>query len=113
MNEILIAFGSEYLALTSEQFETARQRGREIMPTSVMREPLIQEDAILDAEGIEKRTGVPASWWLEQARQGAIPHIRAGKYVRFRLNEALDALASGARPKDKLSFAVPRRAANQ
>jgi hypothetical protein len=60
---------------------------------------------------MEAETGIPASWFLEQARKGRIPHIRAGKYVRFKLGEVLDYLKVTSRPGDRLS-AGTRKAAN-
>lgn len=92
MDEILlIPFHGELLALDLDTFEEALLRGRELIPspaTSVSND-LAQ---ILDADGIALRTGIPASWFLEQARRGAIPHIKAGKYTRFALTEVLAAL---------------------
>jgi excisionase family DNA binding protein len=38
---------------------------------------------LLDAGQAGELLGVPASWLLAQARRGAIPHVRLGKYVRF------------------------------
>ena len=52
----------------------------------------------LTAQQCEAATGVPASWFAEGARRGAIPFIRAGHYVRFRLSDLTDALAQ--RPND-------------
>jgi hypothetical protein len=42
---------------------------------------------------MQARTSIPASWFLEQARKETVPHVRLGKYVRFR---ATDVIASGA-----------------
>lgn len=94
MTDVLIPFAGAFLALTPEQLGEALQRGRDLMPT-VATPPApanAPTDEIFDADGMEAKTGVPASWWLEQARLKTIPHIRAGKYVRFRLAETLAAL---------------------
>jgi hypothetical protein len=88
----LIPFAGEFLALSPEQIEQALQRGRELMPRAAPSPAADGRDQVLDAEGMEKATGIPATWFLEQARRGALPHLRAGKYVRFRLNEVLEAL---------------------
>lgn len=93
MSDVLIPFGGEHLALTLEQFREARERARTLMPQTTAPGHTPQADQVLDAEGMEKATGIPSTWFLEQARQGAIPHIRAGKYVRFRLNETLLSLS--------------------
>lgn len=91
--EVLIPFAGEFLALAPEQLAQALQRGREIMPkTAPSPSTGALPDEILDAEGMAAKTNIPASWWLEQARQEAIPHIRAGKYVRFKFSEVLVSL---------------------
>jgi hypothetical protein len=113
MTDVLILLGSEILALTQEQLAEARQRGQELLPVANLSLGGVHEDTVLDAEGMEGRTGIPASWYLEQARQGKIPHIRAGKYVRFRLGEVLEALKADPRHADRLSVHVPKAARNQ
>jgi excisionase family DNA binding protein len=40
-------------------------------------------DRLLDAKQIAALLGVPETWVRDQARVGAIPHVRLGKYVRF------------------------------
>lgn len=112
MNDVLIPFGSEYLALSREQFEEARQRGQEIMPQAGRQDVATQHDEILDADGMEKRTGIPATWWLENARRGSIPHLRAGKYVRFVLTDAIAFLKTSGRPTVTLSAANRRSSQN-
>lgn len=84
---ILVEFAGQPLALTDEEFEAARKRGLKLMA-----EPRSQVDnEILDTNGMEARTGVPASWWAESARKGTIPCLQFGKYIRFSLNETLEA----------------------
>lgn len=38
---------------------------------------------LIDARAASKLLGVPHTWLLTQARNGAIPHHRLGHYVRF------------------------------
>lgn len=95
MTDMLIPFGGAWLALTPEQFQTALARAAELVPAAKAEQGAPVADEILDAEGMESRTSIPASWWLEQARKGTLPHIRAGKYVRFELGTVLAALESG------------------
>lgn len=84
---ILVEFAGQPLAMTDEEFETARERGLKLMA-----QPRPQaDDEILDASGMEDRTGVPASWWQDSARKGTIPSLKFGKYVRFALHETLEA----------------------
>ena len=47
---------------------------------------------LLNAKQAAELLGVPASWVLAQARRDAIPHVRLGRYVRFRADD-LDAWA--------------------
>ena len=92
---VVIPFGGEFLLLTLEQFQEALHQGRTLV--SQASGPVVREaDEILDADGIAERTQIPASWFLEQARQRKLCHLRAGKYVRFCLNDVLDALQIAA-----------------
>jgi len=59
----------------------------------------------LDAEDAGKMTEVPASWFLEAARQERIPHVRMGKYVRFRMSDVLQALEVRPRHEAKVTSA--------
>jgi excisionase family DNA binding protein len=43
----------------------------------------------VDAHAVAELLGVPASWVLESARAGTIPHRRFGRYVRFDQDEVL------------------------
>jgi hypothetical protein len=47
------------------------------------------ESELVDAEQLEERTRIPASWWMSQARERRIPFRKFGKYVRFNLEEVL------------------------
>jgi predicted DNA-binding transcriptional regulator AlpA len=87
---VLIPCGSVWLALSPEQFREALQRGQDLIPEP--QQVPETEDRVLDAKGMEALTGIPAGWFLEQARQRKLPHVRAGKYVRFRVAEVLATL---------------------
>lgn len=44
-------------------------------------------------EGIKamaKRLDVPVSWLYSRTRTGEIPHLKLGKYVKFRPEEVMD-----------------------
>lgn len=88
---IVIAFGHNTLALTADEFAQAIERARELLPAQAAPQAA-QGEPWLDAEAMERATAVPASWWLDAARRGEIEHQRAGKYVRFRLSAAAEAL---------------------
>lgn len=79
------------LAMDLEAYREALAQGRELAP----KDPPSKTEAVrevLDAKGMQDRTGVPMSWWLEAARRGDVPHIKAGKYVRFDFVAAIEAL---------------------
>jgi len=81
------------LALTLAEYQAALERGRELVPAATgAPSRSAPADEVTDAAGMEQRTGVPASWWAEAARRGDVPSIQAGKYRRFRVAAALDAL---------------------
>lgn len=101
-NLLLIPFGNETLALTPEQYQEARERGRALMPATATASPGA-DDRILDAEGAAQLTGVPASWFEQQMREGRIPHLQFGKYRRLRVADLLVACETRGRPGDKSS----------
>jgi excisionase family DNA binding protein len=56
---------------------------------------------LLTAAELAERLSVPASWPLEQARAGNIPHVRLGRYVRFEWEDIavwLESVKSGGGP---------------
>jgi excisionase family DNA binding protein len=40
-----------------------------------------------DIKAVERYTGLPRSWLYAKAAAGEIPHLKVGKYLRFRLSE--------------------------
>jgi excisionase family DNA binding protein len=70
-------------------------------------------DCLLDAGELASKLGVPKSWVLAEARANRIPHLRLGRYVRFRedsVREWLDGLEQGGGPwrKHKPALASDR-----
>jgi excisionase family DNA binding protein len=49
--------------------------------------------SLLNASGAGELLNVPATWVLAEARDGRIPHLRLGKYVRFRRDDLLEWIA--------------------
>ena len=43
-----------------------------------------ESECLLDVKEICQRLQVKPSWIYEKTRQGAIPHVRVGTYIRFR-----------------------------
>jgi hypothetical protein len=44
---------------------------------------------LMDADSLEARTGIPASWWMTQARERRVPFRKMGRYVRFDVAEVM------------------------
>jgi hypothetical protein len=87
---VIIATPYGPAALAPEQLAEALERGRALLPIA---EPATAAQSaperLLDAEQLAEATDVPASWWADQARQGAVPVYHFGRYPRFRLSEIL------------------------
>jgi excisionase family DNA binding protein len=64
-------------------------------------------DRLLTAEEIAQRLGVTTQWVWAQARAGQIPHVRLGRYRRFRE----PAIEAWIRQLETESLASPRAAA--
>src|SRR5579863_6457964 len=88
---VFIPFGAELLALTTQQFAQALALGRELSGVNHA-QPAQAPEPWLDSGQASKLTGVPASWFEDKARQGAIPHLRLGRYYRFRMSDLALAL---------------------
>jgi excisionase family DNA binding protein len=52
--------------------------------------------SLMDAKRAAELLSVPPSWLLSQARKGAVPHVRLGRYVRFRESDVEELIAAGA-----------------
>jgi hypothetical protein len=78
-----------WIALTADQLHAGRTRATEMFVSSL---PLDRDATLGDREdrrplhtpeGAARVLGVDASWLLRQAREGRVPHVRLGKFVRF------------------------------
>jgi excisionase family DNA binding protein len=59
---------------------------------------------LVDAHGAAELLSVPASWLMREARAERIPHVRLGRYVRFKpdeLEQWLQTRACGPRTGDR------------
>lgn len=79
------------LALTPEALRNALARGREVLGETASGAPVRAEAApeLVDAAELERRSGIPASWWMARARERRVPFRKVGRYVRFDPVEAL------------------------
>lgn len=68
------------LQLTREQYLAA------LVPLQPVATTPAASDApeLIDGPELARRTNLPVSYVMEQARQGAIPSVKVGKYRRFR-----------------------------
>jgi excisionase family DNA binding protein len=71
-------------------------------------------DRLLTADELAERLGMKTEWVWAQARAGRIPHVRLGKYRRFResaVEEWLRELESGGtgRASSQQSRPIPLR----
>jgi excisionase family DNA binding protein len=46
-------------------------------------------DRLVDAGEVAERLGVPVTWVREATRAGYLPHVRLGRYRRYRLDRVL------------------------
>jgi hypothetical protein len=71
--------------------------GTLVLPRDVFEQHLVKPareiasptSELLDADGLEARTGIPASWWMTQARERRVPFRKMGRYVRFDVAEVM------------------------
>lgn len=65
-------------------------------------------DRLLTAEEIAERLGVKTQWVWAQARAGRMPHIRLGRYRRFR-ESAVEAWICELEAESTTPIATPTR----
>jgi excisionase family DNA binding protein len=61
-------------------------------------------DRLLTADEVAAMVNVPTSWVRESTRSGAIPHLRLGRYVRYREEAVLAWLEECSRPSRPVAF---------
>ena len=59
-------------------------------PDDVGRDDLVGSGRLLEADDIARYIGMTTDWIYREVRAGRMPHIRLGRYVRFR-RESIDA----------------------
>jgi excisionase family DNA binding protein len=78
----------DWIALTPDELGTAQTRARDLIAPLPMGSPTETKigaamSTLLSAEAAAAVLGVDASWLARAAREGVLPHVRLGKYVRF------------------------------
>jgi hypothetical protein len=87
------------LELTRAQYEAALRPIAAPAPSNAVVVPTGTNE-LLDAKAVARALSLPTSWVREKARQGEIPCMYAGRYVRFNLAAVQKALA----PTDQRSI---------
>ena len=62
-------------------------------------------DGLIDARAAAEFLGVPHTWILAEARCNRIPHVRLGRYVRFRREALLGWVSERERGPKRNGFA--------
>jgi hypothetical protein len=101
-----------WIGLTADQLRAAQIRATEILSDKSPNGGTTLADR---SDGCVLRTpqdaarvlAVDVSWLLRQAREGAIPHVRLGKYIRFDPAAIADQCASPPRPPATATGSAP------
>jgi excisionase family DNA binding protein len=94
-----------WIALTAHQLRAARSRARDMLESQSSADPVIDVGMcqltrpLYTPEDAAKALAVDVSWLLRQAREGVIPHVRLGKYVRFDPREIIGRSTKVAMPR--------------
>jgi predicted DNA-binding transcriptional regulator AlpA len=89
------------IALTADELEAHRRRANDLgfgqplgsTANAAPAQPGMAE-RWLDSRELAALTGIGDTWWEGAAKRGEVPHLRAGKYLRFRLSEVSEILHS-------------------
>ncbi len=80
-----------WLSLSPETFEAALAEGRAAVGATA---PTGDAETLMGAEELAAVLDLPLTWVEQKAREGKIPCIRAGRYVRFRRSAVEAALVA-------------------
>jgi hypothetical protein len=96
-DRIIVALpDGRWLALDRDTFTAALAAGSEIT-VSASPSPAAAAEPLLDADQAAAQMNLSARWLEDSARAGIIPHIKLGKFTRFRVSEiAAHCRVSGA-----------------
>lgn len=74
-----------WLAMDREAFDSALSAGAVAMASNAP--TLAVTETLLDAEQAAAQMNISARWLEDSARAGIVPHIKLGKFTRFRVSE--------------------------
>jgi hypothetical protein len=75
------------LALDRETFAAALAAGAELTATAAPSPTASTAEPLLDADQAAAQMNVTARWLEDSARAGIIPHVKLGRFIRFRVSE--------------------------
>ena len=94
---IVIATPFGTAVFEEDALRSALKRGAELAeslkPVVVSGNGTPEVEPLLTSEELAEKTSVPASWWEEQTRRGAVPVHVIGRYKRYLLSEVIQASA--------------------
>jgi excisionase family DNA binding protein len=100
-----------WVALTPDGLREAQIAAQEILGsdtnTSIDTTSSAAPTALLTAEAAAEALSVDPHWLLRQAREGRIPHVRLGRYVRFDPAAIAAYCARAPRPPATATSATP------
>ena len=79
--------GLGVLAMSREAFAEALAEGADLSPAAAPSSAVSATEQLLDADQAAVQMNVSARWLEDSARSGIIPHVKLGKFTRFRLSE--------------------------
>ncbi len=89
----LLASPAGWIALDGAELQRALDRAASLTTNASTAMNTTASDsatpALLTADEMAQQTGVPSSWWMTQARERRLPHVRIGRRVRFNAAEVL------------------------
>jgi excisionase family DNA binding protein len=95
-DRVLIPLGSiGTLAMTREAFEAALAEGSKAIAAPVTTKA--DAEPLLDAEQLSAKLSIPITWIEQAARDGRVPCVRAGRWVRFSRTAVEAALAANGK----------------
>ena len=86
-----------WIALEATALAAARRRAGELglTPAPVSNTAPAASSMVerwLDSREMAAATGISDGWWEGAAKRGEVPHMRAGKHLRFRLSDVAGVL---------------------